>query len=225
MSSTISFVTPTTPTGSGAAQSAVGLADNFDTFLTILTAQIQNQDPLEPLDSTQFTDQLVQFSGVEQQIKSNQQLETLITATHSSAGAALSGYLGQQAEINSTGGAYTGDPIDWRFAMPKGVTEATITVTDTAGKVVYSRKATADEMKAGAHDFKWDGKKLDGTEAAKDNPYYINVIAKDADGAALKPAYSLLATVSGVDLTYGEPALTTSAGVFSYGDILRLTRQ
>jgi flagellar basal-body rod modification protein FlgD len=225
MSNTISFVTPATTTGSGAAQSAVGLADNFDTFLTILTAQIQNQDPLEPMDSTQFTDQLVQFSGVEQQIKQNQQLETLISATHSSAGAALSGYLGQQAEINSTGAAYTGDPIDWRFAMPKGVVEATITVSDSSGKVVYSRPATAAEMQTGAHDFNWDGKKLDGTEVPKDNPYYIGVVAKDADGGELKAAYSLLATVSGVDLTYGEPALTTSAGVFSYGDILRLTRQ
>ena len=93
MTNAISFVpTPSTNAGAGAAASQASLADNFDTFLTILTAQIQNQDPLEPMDSSKFTDQLVQFSGVEQQIKSNKQLEQLLAATNTNAGAALSGY-------------------------------------------------------------------------------------------------------------------------------------
>ena len=85
MSDLISFVTPPAATGANSMQSAASLSSNFDTFLTILTAQIQNQDPLEPMDSTQFTDQLVQFSGVEQQIRVNTQLETLISATNSGA--------------------------------------------------------------------------------------------------------------------------------------------
>ena len=91
MTDLVSFVPPATSTGQSAAASASTLADNFDTFLTILTAQIQNQDPLEPLDSTQFTEQLVQFSGVEQQIRTNQSMESLIAATRANAGASLSG--------------------------------------------------------------------------------------------------------------------------------------
>ncbi len=222
MSNLISFVAPpATSNGATSGQSAATLADNFDTFLTILTAQIQNQDPLEPLDSTQFTQQLVQFSGVEQQIKSNQNLEKLISSSQSSAGAAMAGYLGQVAEINSAGAAFTGSPVAWRFALGKDAASATISVTDQSGKVIYSRAATPDELHAGAHDFSWDGKTSKG-ETAAEGPYYINVKAKDADDGDVDAAYSVLATVSGVDLTYGEPALTTTAGVFSYSDVLRL---
>ncbi|MFT3724162.1 MAG: flagellar hook capping FlgD N-terminal domain-containing protein [Hyphomonadaceae bacterium] len=78
MADLISFVPTSTSTASNADASKATLSNNFDTFLTILTAQIQNQDPLQPIDSTQFTQQLVQFSGVEQQIRANSQLETLI---------------------------------------------------------------------------------------------------------------------------------------------------
>jgi flagellar basal-body rod modification protein FlgD len=83
MTDTISFVPVSQNPTANAATSQASLSDNFDTFLTILTAQIQNQDPLEPMDSNQFTEQLVQFSGVEQQIRVNSQLETLIKATNS----------------------------------------------------------------------------------------------------------------------------------------------
>src|SRR5919112_3505074 len=60
------------------------LAKNFDTFLSLLTTQLKNQNPLEPLDTNQFTQQLVQFAGVEQQIKSNETLNSLLTSSKSS---------------------------------------------------------------------------------------------------------------------------------------------
>ena len=143
MSDLISFVAPPAATGASTAQSAASLSSNFDTFLTILTAQIQNQDPLEPMDSTQFTDQLVQFSGVEQQIRVNTQLETLISATNSGAGASLSGYLGQEAEIDSAGAQFTGEPVKWRYELPSDASSTTVTVTDAAGKVLYSKTGGA----------------------------------------------------------------------------------
>src|SRR5450432_3062771 len=100
MTDMISFVAPPAA-ASSAPNAGAELSGNFDTFLKILTAQIQNQDPLQPMDSAQFTQQLVQFSGVEQQIKANTSLDKLLTASQSTAGASLSGYLGQTAEINS----------------------------------------------------------------------------------------------------------------------------
>ncbi|MDZ4760453.1 MAG: flagellar hook capping FlgD N-terminal domain-containing protein [Alphaproteobacteria bacterium] len=217
----ISFVTPAASTAAAPVDSARSLATNFDTFLTILTAQIQNQDPLEPLDSSQFTEQLVQFSGVEQQIRANTQLETLISATRSSAGASLSGYLGQQAEISTAGAQFSGAPVNWRYTLPSDAALATVTVTDARGAVVFSQ---AGEKKAGGHEFTWSGEVFGGA-AAPAGAYFINVVAEDANGAALAPQHSLLANITGVDLTYGEPALTTSAGIFAYSDILRLTRQ
>ncbi len=218
---TISFVPQATIDTGSADTSAATLSDNFDTFLTILTAQIQNQDPLEPMDSGEFTSQLVQFSGVEQQIRANKQLETLISTTRSSAGASLSGYLGQEAEIDSSGAAYSGDPIHWRYMVGEGATDVTVTVTNAEGEVLYSE---AGEKGSGSHDFNWDGSLLGGGAAA-DGAYYINVVAKNAEGATVGSANTLVTTITGVDLSYGEPALTTSAGVFAYADILRLTRQ
>lgn len=218
---TISFVPQTTVDTGSADTSAATLSDNFDTFLSILTAQIQNQDPLEPMDSSEFTNQLVQFSGVEQQIRVNKQLETLISTTRSSAGASLSGYLGQEAEIDSSGAAFSGEPINWRYMVGEGAKDVTVTVTDAEGKIYYSVKG---ETGSGQHAFTWDGS-LNGGGTAADGPYYINVVAKDAEGATVGSAHTLITTITGVDLSYGEPALTTSAGVFAYADILRLTKQ
>jgi flagellar basal-body rod modification protein FlgD len=225
MTDAISFVPTPQNNGASSVTAQATLSDNFDTFLKILTAQIQNQDPLEPMDSNQFTEQLVQFSGVEQQIRVNTQLETLIKATNSNAGASLSGYLGQQAEINSSGAQYVGEPVNWRYTLPSDAAKVTITVTDASGKVLYSRAATTEELKAGAHDFTWDGT-LNSGETAKDGePYWINVVAEDANAKKITPLHSLVTTITGVDLTYGEPALTTPAGVFAYADIKRLMRQ
>jgi flagellar basal-body rod modification protein FlgD len=222
MSDLISFI-PASQGGStsGAAAASTSLADNFDTFLHILTAQIQNQDPLEPLDSSEFTQQLVQFSGVEQQIRANQQLETLISATRSNAGAALSGYLGAEAELSSAGAHYRGQPVTWRYALPQDAAVASITVTDGKGKVVY---AEAAERSAGSHDFTWNGQLTGGGAANPDNVYYLNVVATDAEGAAIEPSHTLRAVITGVDLSYDEPAFTTTAGIFSYSQVVRLNK-
>ncbi|MBI1360304.1 MAG: flagellar hook capping protein [Alphaproteobacteria bacterium] len=219
MTDMISFVTP--PSTSTGTNSTAELSGNFDTFLKILTAQIQNQDPLQPMDSSQFTQQLVQFSGVEQQIKTNSSLDTLISASNSTAGAALSGYLGQYAEINSDGAQFSGDPIHWKYSLPSDAATSTVTVQDAAGHVLYSETG---ETAAGSHDFIWDGTQLNG-QTASDGPYWISVIAKSQDGTAITPQQSVIAKISGVDLSYGEPALTTSAGVYSYSDVKRLTEQ
>lgn len=217
MTDLVSFVSPTANTGATAASSAATLSDNFDTFLTILTAQIQNQDPLEPLDSTQFTQQLVQFSGVEQQIRTNESMETLIATTRASAGASLSGYLGSTAEVDASGAGFTGDPINWRFAMPQNAQTSRITVTDSDGKVLYSE---AGPKTAGSHEFTWNGQ-LSGGGTAAPGPYYINVVATDLDDARIEVDHSVMALITGVDLTHGEPALTTSNGVYAYSDIRR----
>ena len=219
--STVSFVAPQQTSTGTAATAQLGLSGNFDTFLAILTSQIQNQDPLEPMDSSQFTQQLVQFSGVEQQIKANQQLESLLASAHSSTGASLSGYLGQTVEIDSAGAEFDGTPITWKYNLPADAKSATVTVTDASGKVLYSKTG---ETAAGDHEFVWNGELNKGGTAATDTPYWISVVAEDANSKAITPTHSLVTTVSGVDLTYGEPALTTPAGVFAYADVKRLMK-
>src|ERR1700734_3492026 len=99
---TISSAASTNPTSStGTGSSTTGnsamdqLSGNFDTFLQLLTTQLQNQDPLDPMDSNQFTQQLVEFSQVEQQINTNTNLQTLITQGTTNASAITTSYLGK----------------------------------------------------------------------------------------------------------------------------------
>src|ERR1044071_1210572 len=100
-------VTPTTSAANAASQAASQagsaqktLASNFDTFLSLLTTQLKNQDPMSPMDSNQFTQQLVQFSQVEQQINSNKNLESLIALTKSQTTTAAVSYLGKTPTLN-----------------------------------------------------------------------------------------------------------------------------
>src|SRR6185503_2408522 len=88
-------VSPTPNSSSSSSAAMAGFAQNFDSFLTLLTAQLKNQDPLAPMDSTQFTTQLVQFTGVEQAIHQNKSLETLIALQKDAGVGAAVGYLGK----------------------------------------------------------------------------------------------------------------------------------
>ncbi len=85
-----------------ATKSSTGLADNFQTFLTLLTTQLQNQNPLDPLDTNQFTQQLVQFAGVEQQLKSNDQLKTLVALQKSAQATQALIYVGNTVAVDGS---------------------------------------------------------------------------------------------------------------------------
>src|SRR3954462_10677551 len=92
------YVPPTS--GSSTGTKSPGIADNFQTFLTILTTQLQNQNPLDPLDTNQFTQQLVQFAGVEQQLKTNDQLTKLIAAQQSTQSTQALQFVGKTAVVD-----------------------------------------------------------------------------------------------------------------------------
>ena len=120
-----------TQTPSEAANSRTRLSDNYDTFLVLLTAQLQNQDPLAPMDSTQFTQQLVQFSQVEQQIRTNEQLEGLVGQYQAaSAGAALS-YLGKDAIIQANETYLAGGAANWAYSSRDRIAASTARVRRT----------------------------------------------------------------------------------------------
>ncbi len=108
------------------------LASNFQTFLTLLTTQLKNQNPLEPLDSNQFTQQLVQFAGVEQQMKMNTQMESLIAIEKTAQSTAAMSYLGSTATIDGATNSLNGGKATWTFNSPK-VSSAAITIKDATG--------------------------------------------------------------------------------------------
>src|ERR1700759_4612169 len=161
---TVAATDPTAAAGaSPSTQSAAKtqLSGNFDTFLTLLTTQLQNQDPLSPMDSTQFTQQLVEFSQVEQQINTNDNLQTLINQGTSAAGTNAVSYLGKAVTVTNGNAPLTGGTAAWTYNLGTASTQTTLTVTDANGNVVYSAPgATA----AGNTAFTWNGQNAQGTQ-------------------------------------------------------------
>src|SRR5215813_1526719 len=145
---------PPVSSGSAATRSQSQLATNFDTFLTLLTAQLKNQDPLEPMDSNEFTQQLVQFSQVEQQINSNKNLESLIALTKSRSSADAVSYLGKILTLTDGTTALADGHADWIYGLDSDAANATLTILDARGAAVYAAPA---EKSAGQHTFAWDG--------------------------------------------------------------------
>src|SRR5690349_4162010 len=113
------------------------LAQNFDTFLTLLTTQLKNQNPLEPLDTNQFTQQLVQFAGVEQQINMNQQLTSLVNMQKANQATSAMSFLGATATVDGTTTKLANGAASWSFSVDKPST-ATVNIKNSAGALAYS---------------------------------------------------------------------------------------
>src|SRR3954467_9165712 len=136
-----------------ASDKTTGIADNFQTFLTLLTTQLQHQNPLDPLDTNQFTAQLVQFAGVEQQMKQNDQLASLINIEKSAQSTAALAYVGNTVAVDGSKAQFDGSAT-WNIKAPKD-TNATITITNAAGQTAYTGNFSLNQGNAS---FVWDGK-------------------------------------------------------------------
>src|SRR5215467_10784498 len=113
------------------------LAGNFQTFLTLLTTQLKNQNPLDPLDTNQFTQQLVQFAQVEQQLKQNEQLTTLVSIEKTAQSTTALAFVGQNVTVDGQTAALKDSKATWSFQVPKPI-NATVTIKSSTGQTVYS---------------------------------------------------------------------------------------
>jgi flagellar basal-body rod modification protein FlgD len=152
---------------------------DYSTFLNLLTAQIKNQDPLSPMDTTAWTAQLVQYSSVEQQLKANGYLETIAkNNTQNSMNAAV-GYIGKTVTADQDIATQKDGNADWQYALRGEATKATLSVSDSEGKVVWS--GDAGDLTTGIHDFSWDGKDSAG-KALPEGQYQLSIKATNAAG-------------------------------------------
>jgi len=190
-------------TGTSAADAQKTLSSNFDTFLQLLTTQLQNQDPLSPMDSNQFTQQLVEFSQVEQQIDSNKNLESLISLTKSQTTTAAVSYLGKTLTLTDGTASLVNGQAQWTYTLPSAAATAKLVVTDSTGHTIYSTGGSTD---AGSHAFTWDGKDSTGFTYAP-GTYTLKVQAQGADGSAINSTISSQGTIDEVDLSGAEPSL------------------
>ena len=189
---TASAATAATTTNAAAK---TGFAQNFDTFLTLLTAQLKNQDPMSPLDTNQFTQQLVSFSQVEQQINTNDNLQSLITLQNANQVISALPLVGHAVEYTGNSAPLADGQATFSYTLPSQASAASLTVTDANGKVVYT---TAAQTGAGRHDFVWDGKNNAGSTLADGN-YTLQVQAVGTGNVAITPTFTATGTVSGVE--------------------------
>ncbi len=163
------------------------LANDLDSFLTLLTAQLKNQDPLSPMDSTEFTNQLVQFAGVEQQINANTNLETLIGLNQASIGAQAVSYIGKEVQAESTTLPLQDGSAKYTYTLPQDAKTCQIVIKDSSGAVV---KLVQGELSAGTYHMTWDGTNSYG-EKVDDGAYTLEVQASNADdGETMEDIYT-----------------------------------
>jgi len=194
------------------------LSANYDTFLKLLTTQLQNQDPLSPMDSNQFTQQLVMYSQVEQQISTNDNLSSLIALTKSAAGSNAVSYLGRTALTQGGATSLSDGAANWNYSLPSDAADVTLNIADSSGRTVFS---TSGEKNLGLHGFAWDGKNTQGAVQAP-GTYTLSVVATAADGTKLTPTINGLGVVKEIDMSGAEPLLTVGARKVALSEIVGL---
>jgi flagellar basal-body rod modification protein FlgD len=213
-------VTAATTSGSTTKKSAATLASNFDQFLSLLTTQLKNQSPLDPLDTNQFTQQLVQFSGVEQQLKTNELIEALIANQQSSAVSTAAAFIGQKVTADSAAAPLKDGKAEWSLSFPRGASGATVEVKDVNGAVVYTEKRS---FSAGSQSFTWNGITTSGAAAAA-GAYQISIKANDSAGGNIDVKSQVVGVVDGVDLSNGETVLKIGGVSVPIGSVKAISK-
>jgi flagellar basal-body rod modification protein FlgD len=211
----------TNPTASPAANGRIGLADNFDNFLKLLTTQLQSQDPLSPLDATKFTEQLVQFTGVEQAIKTNDVLGQLVALVRADQMARAVDYLGAAVEAEGQTVRLDADgAATVRYRLDHAAAEVAISIYDEGGRLVGRRQG---ETSSGVHDVPWDGRDQSGAQLPE-GLYRVEVSASDAAGAPVPVSTTIAGIVDGVEML-GERLMLSVDGVLLPLDAITTVRR
>lgn len=199
------------------SNSSKQLSEDFDQFLRLLTTQLQNQDPLDPMDSAQFTQQLVAFSGVEQQINTNQKLDNLVALNLNNALNSSLGYVGMDisylsAEMNFDGTT----PVKVTYALDGKAASNNISITDETGKVVFQKTGALD---TGKNELTWDGSLTNGGHAPA-GTYTVKINAFDSDGNLVKSTSVVTGRVKGVETQDGVINLLVGDRAVPLGNVL-----
>lgn len=188
--SSVSGAPAVTPPSS--AGSTGTIATNFSDFLTLLTTQLQNQDPTDPLDTNEFTTQLVQFALVEQQINANANLETLIALNQGQQVLQASSLIGTRVVADSSRMAVQDGSGEIRFASDIAA-PTLVSVLDSTGRAIHSETVQAQP---GENRWVWDGRGS-GSARAPDGAWTVTVIQPRADGTTQVLPFGTVATVTG----------------------------
>lgn len=202
--------------GSSTDTTLASFSSNFDNFLTLLTSQLKNQDPLSPMNATEFTTQLVQFTGVEQMIKQNQSLQSLITLqTQNQVTNALS-YIGKTVEASGQTAQLSNGHATFQYSVSPGASGATITVKNSAGQSVYTGPVAFGN---GTQSFSWDGRNTAGVQQP-DGMYTFSVDARNAASNQIAVTTRLSGVVGSVETVGNSIVLHVGNQTVPVSDVL-----
>jgi flagellar basal-body rod modification protein FlgD len=195
----------------GTTNGVLNFTQNFNTFLTLLTTQLQNQDPLSPMDTDQFTNQLVQFASVEQQINVNSNLKTLIADQSGAEAISALPVVGQTIQYNGNQTVLQNGQAGFSYTLPTTAASATLQITDASGAVVFSKSISPN---AGTQNFIWNGQTSAGAQEPDGGIYKLSIAAASATNAPIIATTTAIGQVTGVsvnnnvaDFTIGNSTL------------------
>ncbi|MCV2867043.1 flagellin biosynthesis protein FlgD [Defluviimonas sp. WL0002] len=196
---------PSTGNASPQGNGGTLIESDFNTFLVMLTTQLQNQDPLNPIESSDYAAQLATFSGVEQQVRTNQLLQALADRLALSGLGEYSSWIGRQA-LTDAPVAYEGLPVDLHFTTATGADAAQLAILDESGREVGRM-----DLVPGQTSVTWSGSGYGGAVLGRGN--YTFKVESFSAGATLglSPAVAY-ATVTEVRAVGPEPVLVLRGG-------------
>jgi flagellar basal-body rod modification protein FlgD len=184
------------PGQGGGLNGQAKLADDFDTFLNLLVTQLQNQDPLEPMKSEEFTNQLVQFSSVEQAIATNEKLDQMLQGQAGNRATQAVNFIGKEVEMASDRLVLQDGAASLSYTLEEPAEGGAVLISDGSGQILRSLPI---ETTAGRHELTWDGTATGGAELP-DGVYTVQVRAVDADEATVPASVATRGTVTGFEL-------------------------
>ena len=199
--------TPPGTAGLAARGGTTGIGADFNTFLTLLTTQLQNQDPTNAMDANQMTEQLVQFASVEQQIKVNTNLERLLSVEQGNQLVSAAPLMGRVVEVESDRLALQGGQAQLRLPAAGEARRAEISVQDANGRLLRRAEVA---LGGDATTWSWDGRDANGAQLP-DGAYRFTLAGIRADGTTAPLQAGVLARATAVDRRDGEVRLSLGA--------------
>ena len=200
--------------GTDSASSSSNLFGDMETFLYLLVTQLQNQDPLDPMDTSEYTNQLVQYANVEQSIQTNSYLETIIGQNITSVGAQATGYMDKVVQFDSTTVPLQDGYAKFSYTLESDAAQCTVSLLNSSNQVV---KTFQGELEAGRYVLEWDGLDNNG-EAVENGAYSLVVSASDGAGKELSPYTTAFGVVTGVAFDGDSVAVSVGGSVISTMD-------
>lgn len=202
----------------GVTTDRTAITADFETFLTLLTTQLKNQDPLNPIESTEYATQLATFSSVEQQVRTNELLESLTSDLGTMNLGQLGGWIGMDAMADMPA-VFTGDPLTVQATPADGADRMEMVVTDVSGRVVQRLPIPLSDAA-----FNWTGENLQG-QVLPPGVYQLQVENWSGETLLRTNNANIRATIEEAQLIDGEVFLTMEGGMrVSADDILGLRR-